>query len=149
MSNINRSSQGALPFAVPWFPRIHRQSSSQRKFPYESIGQMAVLWPHPQQGPEAICTWNVKSPRRGLETSLGLLVLGHQYTVIPKPVVNYTIVKVRFGGYGDSMVHRFKVKAWVKIGVLRFCARWLHLLYLNILLGWILCLTGDCSPLAH
>ena len=76
--------------------------------------------------------------------ALGLLYTGAQYSVIPKPVGEVLAgAKVRLGGYGDAVADGIEVEFWMKIGCLsRFCLRWLHPLYLKVLLGWILSLTG-------
>lgn len=71
--------------------------------------------------------------------------MGVHCTVIPKPIGIKAYQGLnRLGGYGDAKVDEIKVKVRMKTGV--FEQRWLHLLYLNVLLGWILPLNGIVSP---
>ena len=76
--------------------------------------------------------------------ALGLLGTGAQCSVIPKAVGEALAgAKVRLRRYGDAAGGGIEVEVWVKIGCLiRFCLRRLHPLYLKVLLGWILSLTG-------
>lgn len=42
------------------------------------------------------------------------------------------------------MVGGINMEVWRTIGILEKTVSWLCHLYLNVLLGWILCLTADC-----
>ena len=102
----------------------------------------------PQPVPETIRVCVRKVARGRSKMALGVLGSGAQCTVNPKPLGEVLAgAKVRLGVYGDAVADGIEVEVWMKIGCLsRCCLRWLHSLYVKILLGWILCVTGVGFP---